>query len=135
MNVANTIPDPAKAATQPQAQSSPAVTIDAVAGQVANLAKLVAGCVTTDALSAVHKRIDDLARQLDGLAKGQAVIGRTVNDNLRDFTKVQPKDIHEAIQRLKAEGSTLVGFELRQAAGRKFLGWKPKPAAVATIKA
>lgn len=109
--------------------------LDQLAKQVADmgvevtvLAGLVKSCATLDALSAAHKRIDDLARHVDALRKGHDATTRIVADNLRDYTKVEPKNIHEAIQRLKAEGSTLVGFALRQAAGEKFLGWKPKPA-------
>lgn len=140
-----TIPDPAKS-EQPQGNQSqsngqpqdaaPAVAqLDALAAQVADLAKLIAGCVTLDALSAAHKRIDDLARHVDALRKGHDATTRVVSESLRDYTKVQPKSIHEAIQRLKAEGSTLVGTALRQAAGEKFLGWKPKPATASAPKA
>lgn len=116
--MSKTIPDSAKP-DQPQGNQSPAVAapIDTLAGQVADLTKLVADCVTADALSAVHKRIDDLANDVAALRKSLTATSKAVATIARD-PKDKPRTLSEAIQSVKADGCTLDGQALRNHAIR-----------------
>jgi|GEM_PF-6072682 len=91
-------------------------------------AKPAADAALATQVNDTDARVDKLASAVELLGKSHKATTKVVTESLRDFTKSKPTNIHEAIQRMKQEGSPLIGPALRQSAGEKFLDWKPKPA-------
>lgn len=126
---------PADTATIPSASANVAAVVAAVAlmsleelqALVLKLQSQLATCATIDALSASHKRIDDLADQVAKVGKSLTATSKTVAAIARD-PKDKPRTLSEAIQSVKADGCDLDGQALRDHAIRTHPHVAPKHA-------
>jgi hypothetical protein len=86
-----------------------------------------AQAVTRKDIADLHDRIDSLEDQVKNVGKTTRAEVKTI---AREVAKSDPATVHEAIVRVKADGCTLVGPELRAFAIKSFpkVVRKPKPA-------
>lgn len=73
---------------------------------------------TDPAIASLAKSVEALHGKIDAVGKQTVAVGKAVA--AIDFREIEPSNPHEAIQRVKAEGSLLIGQALRDFSLGKF---------------